>query len=81
MNAIEPGLLASNPWVTRRPLTVDEFYRIAEAGMLSLQHSHASSPERDLILGRGCLGADHRPPWRVRLLRPARQQHRGADGG
>ncbi len=30
----EPRLLAANPWVTRRPITVAEYYRMAEVGIL-----------------------------------------------
>jgi len=30
----EPGLLARNPWVTRRLINVDEYYRMVEAGIL-----------------------------------------------
>lgn len=29
------GLLGRNPWVARRPLTVDEYHRMGEAGILS----------------------------------------------
>lgn len=31
----EPRLLTAYPWVTRRPITVAEYYRMAEAGILS----------------------------------------------
>ena len=30
----EPRLLAANPWVARRPITVAEYYRMAEVGIL-----------------------------------------------
>jgi Uma2 family endonuclease len=30
----EPRLLAANPWVTRRPITVDEYHRMGEVGIL-----------------------------------------------
>jgi Uma2 family endonuclease len=31
---IEPRLLAANPWVTRRPITVTEYHRMGEVGIL-----------------------------------------------
>src|ERR1700689_4637763 len=31
----ETGLLIRNPWVTRRALTVDEYHRMGEAGILT----------------------------------------------
>jgi Uma2 family endonuclease len=31
----EPRLLAANPWVTRRPITVTEYHRMGEVGILS----------------------------------------------
>src|SRR5215469_16121787 len=30
----EPRLLAANPWVTRRPITVAEYHRMGEVGIL-----------------------------------------------
>ena len=30
----EPRLLAANPWVTRRPITVTEYHRMGEVGIL-----------------------------------------------
>jgi Uma2 family endonuclease len=30
----EPRILAANPWVTRRPITVTEFHRMGEVGIL-----------------------------------------------
>jgi len=30
----EPRVLAANPWVTRRPITVEEYHRMGEAGIL-----------------------------------------------
>ena len=30
----EPRLLAANPWVTRRPITVVEYHRMGEVGIL-----------------------------------------------
>jgi Uma2 family endonuclease len=30
----EPRVLAANPWVTRRPITVTEFHRMGEVGIL-----------------------------------------------
>jgi Uma2 family endonuclease len=30
----EPRLLAANPWVTRRPITVSEYHRMGEVGIL-----------------------------------------------
>lgn len=30
----QPRILAAHPWVTRRPITVAEYYRMAEAGIL-----------------------------------------------
>ena len=31
----ETGLLTRNPWVTRRPLTVAEYHRMGEVGILT----------------------------------------------
>lgn len=31
---VEPRLLTTYPWVTRRPITVDEYYRMGEVGIL-----------------------------------------------
>ncbi len=31
----EPRLLAANPWVTRRPITVADYHRMGEVGILS----------------------------------------------
>ena len=30
----EPRLLAANPWVTRRPITVTQYHRMGEVGIL-----------------------------------------------
>jgi hypothetical protein len=34
MDSIETDLLARNPWVSRRPITVSEYHRMAEVGIL-----------------------------------------------
>ena len=35
MTAGEVGLLTRNPWVVRRPITVTEYHRMAEVGILA----------------------------------------------
>ena len=35
MSPFSPGLLSRNPWVERRPLTVVDYHRMGEAGILS----------------------------------------------
>ena len=44
----EPRLLAANPWVTRRPITVSEYYRMAEAGILG-EHDRVELIEGELV--------------------------------
>ena len=35
MGVVESGLLAANPWVTRRAINVDEYYRMAKSGLFA----------------------------------------------
>jgi len=35
MGVVESGLLAANPWVTRRATNVDEYYRMAKMGLFA----------------------------------------------
>src|SRR3954453_23884684 len=53
----EPGLLARNPWVTRRLINVDEYYRMAEAGILG-EKERVELIEGELI-AMAPIGDDH----------------------
>ena len=44
----EPRLLTAYPWVTRRPITVAEYYRMAEAGILS-EHDRVELIDGELV--------------------------------
>lgn len=44
----EPRLLAANPWVTRRPITVTEYHRMGEAGILG-ERDHVELIEGELV--------------------------------
>src|SRR4051812_40607065 len=53
----ETGLLTRNPWVTRRPLTVVEYHRMGEAGILS-EDDRVELIEGQLI-APSPIGSDH----------------------
>lgn len=44
----EPRLLAANPWVTRRPITVTEYHRMGEVGILG-ERDHVELIEGELV--------------------------------
>ena len=53
----ETDLLTSNPWVTRRPLTVAEYHRMGEAGILT-EDDRVELIEGQLI-AMSPIGSDH----------------------
>ncbi len=57
MNDAETGLLARHPWVPRRPLTVDDYYRMAEAGILG-EDDRTELIEGELV-AMTPIGTDH----------------------
>ncbi len=57
MSAAETDLLAHNPWVTRRKLTVDEFYTMAEAGIFG-EDDRVELIEGELV-AMVPIGSDH----------------------
>lgn len=57
MGVLEAGLLAANPWVTRRPITVDEFYRMADVGIFH-EDDRVELIEGELI-EMSPIGSDH----------------------
>ncbi len=54
---METGLLARNPWVSRRPITVAEYYRMAEVGILG-EDDRVELIEGQLI-AMSPIGSDH----------------------
>src|SRR5690242_4872955 len=44
----EPRLLAANPWVTRRPISVAEYHRMGEVGILG-ERDHVELIEGELV--------------------------------
>jgi Uma2 family endonuclease len=44
----EPRLLAANPWVTRRPITVAEYHRMGDVGILG-EHDRVELIEGELV--------------------------------
>lgn len=44
----EPRLLAANPWMTRRPITVSEYHRMGEVGILG-ERDHIELIEGELV--------------------------------
>ncbi len=57
MNHIEADVLARNPWVTRRPLTVSEYHRMGEAGILT-EDDRVELIEGQII-AMAPIGSDH----------------------
>jgi Uma2 family endonuclease len=53
----EPRLLAANPWVTRRPITVSEYHRMGEAGILG-ERDHVELIEGELV-AKSPIGSYH----------------------
>lgn len=53
----ETGLLSRNPWVTRRPLTVAEYHRMGEAGILT-ERDRVELIEGELI-AMSPIGSNH----------------------
>ena len=53
----ETGLLARNPWVVRRPLTVAEYHRMGEAGILT-EDDRVELIEGQLV-AMAPIGSDH----------------------
>lgn len=54
---MEPGLLTRNPWVVRRPLTVAEYHRMGEAGILG-PDDRVELIEGELV-AMAPIGSDH----------------------
>jgi Uma2 family endonuclease len=48
MDSVETGLLSRHPWVARRPLTVAEYHRMGEVGILG-EHDRVELIEGELI--------------------------------
>ena len=57
MDQVETGLLRGNPWVTRRPITVDEYHRMGEAGILT-EDDRVELIEGELV-AMAPIGSDH----------------------
>ena len=57
MDVIQTDLLASNPWVPRRPITVAEYHRMGEAGILH-EDDRVELIEGQLI-AMAPIGSDH----------------------
>ena len=57
MDQVETGLLRRNPWVTRRPITVDEYHRMGEAGILT-EDDRVELIEGELV-AMAPIGSDH----------------------
>ena len=57
MDQVETGLLRSNPWVARRPLTVAEYHRMGEAGILT-EDDRVELIEGELV-AMSPIGSDH----------------------
>jgi Uma2 family endonuclease len=53
----EPRLLAANPWVTRRPITVTEYHRMGEVGILG-ERDHVELIEGELV-AMAPIGSNH----------------------
>ncbi len=54
---METDLLTRNPWVSRRPITVDEYYRMAAVGILG-EDDRVELIEGQLI-AMSPIGSDH----------------------
>ncbi len=57
MDQVETGLLRSNPWVARRPLTVAEYHIMGEAGILH-EDDRVELIEGELV-AMSPIGSDH----------------------
>ena len=57
MGQVETGLLRGNPWVTRRPITVDEYHRMGDAGILT-EDDRVELIEGELV-AMAPIGSDH----------------------
>jgi len=57
MDTAETRLLTRNPWVARRPLTVDEYHRMGEAGILT-ERDRVELIEGELI-AMSPIGSEH----------------------
>lgn len=57
MDADAAGVLARNPWVPRRPLTVEEYHRMGDAGILH-EDDRVELIEGELI-AMSPIGSDH----------------------
>ena len=57
MDQVETGLLRSNPWVARRPLTVAEYHIMGEAGILH-EGDRVELIEGELV-AMSAIGSDH----------------------
>jgi len=53
----EPRLLAANPWVARRPITVTEYHRMGEVGILG-ERDHVELIEGELV-AMSSIGSNH----------------------
>ena len=53
----EPRLLAANPWVARRPITVAEYHRMGEVGILG-ERDHVELIEGELV-AMAPIGSNH----------------------
>ena len=57
MDQVETGFLRDNPWVTRRPITVEEYHRMGDAGILT-EDDRVELIEGELV-AMSPIGSDH----------------------